>query len=314
MALSEFEIIDQFFYRRAHATEDVVIGIGDDAAVLSLPSDSDLVISMDSFVSGVHFRADTPSFDIGYKVLAASLSDLAAMGAEPKWVTMGLTLEEVNEDWLQGFSDGFFQVCDKFNVQLVGGDLTHGPLTMVVEVHGVVPKGLALRRDGAKLGDKIFVTGSLGNAALAVKHINGEIDLPREVVDRVVNRLYRPTPCIKQGIALRGIANAAIDISDGLAADLGHVLERSGVGAKIFVEDVPIDPVLQDFFESEEALQHALSAGDDYQLCFMAVERDWSSFPGDVICIGEIVSAPGLECAYRDGRRLELVKTGYQHF
>jgi len=314
MGLNEFQLIQKFFAERPQENAGVVVGIGDDAAILQVPNDHELVVSVDTFVAGVHFHEQATPFNIGYKAIAASLSDLAAMGALPKWVTAALTISKADESWFEEFSDGFFTACQKFGVQLVGGDLTHGPLTISVQVHGIVPVGEALLRSTAKSGDKIYVTGPLGNAGLAVQSIRGDVDLSGVIKNQTLERLYRPTPRIDFGIHLRGVANSCIDISDGLVADLEHILRLSSVGAKLDLDTIPIEPLVKEYCSEEVAMQFALSAGDDYELCFTVPEDKIPQFPAEVVCIGEIVDDPGLQYAYRDGRRFELESRGYRHF
>ncbi len=240
---SEFALID-LIRQRVKSRSDVVLGIGDDAALLSVPKDQLLVVSTDTLNSGVHFPEDTAPEDIGYKSLAVNLSDLAAMGATPAWVSLAISLPDNNIEWLEKFLDGFFELADEHSVQLIGGDTTQGPLSITVTAHGFVPKDQALRRDAAKAGDEIWVTGSIGDAAggLAQWRAQGLQSA------KLRHRLDRPTPQVNIGIALRGIANAAIDISDGLLADLSHILLASKLGAEIEVCCVPMSKPLVDHF------------------------------------------------------------------
>ncbi|HET7675523.1 MAG TPA: thiamine-phosphate kinase, partial [Gammaproteobacteria bacterium] len=229
--MDEFALIRRFF-RRDVTRSDVVLGVGDDAALLQTPAGTELAISTDTMVEGVHFPAGAPAHAIGWRALATNLSDLAAMGATPAWATLALTLPQADEAWLQEFARGFFELADQFGVALVGGDVTQGALTVTVTIHGHVPAGAALRRSGAKPGDRVFVTGKLGGAAagLAAYPNDGR------------GRYLYPQPRVAEGVALRGFASAAIDISDGLVADLGHIAEASGVGAQMALEKVPQAP------------------------------------------------------------------------
>jgi len=261
--VNEFEIIRRYF-NRATGGNHVTLGIGDDAAVVSVPAGQELVLAMDTFVSGVHFPESTAAADIGWKALAVNLSDLAAMGAQPYWATLSLTLPEADEGWLRAFTGGFFELADRYGVALVGGDLCRGPLAVTVQAHGLVPMGQALPRSGARPGDEIYVTGSLGDAGYALRpEAAGAKDSGyfRE-------RLDRPVPRVEAGLALRDRATSAIDISDGLLVDLGHVLAASGHGARIDCTRLPISPALAAVLGVAEARRLAQGAGDDYELCF----------------------------------------------
>jgi len=298
--MNEFELIDHFFAQQKQSRSDVVLGIGDDAALLQVPPDQLLVTSTDTLISGVHFPIDTSPYDIGYKSLAVNLSDLAAMGAEPAWVMLALTLPQNNENWLKEFTRGFFELIHRYKLQLVGGDTTRGPLSITVQAMGFVPPGMALRRDGAKPDNAIYVTGNLGDAGFALQ----------QKTEPFMNCLNRPEPRIETGLALRGIASSAIDISDGLAADLGHILKASGVGATVDVTALPISSELRAAVGQEKAWQLALSAGDDYELCFTAPTD--KSVSG--ICIGHIEKEPGLRLQQGDGKPFVLKSEGFRHF
>ncbi|MGD8630613.1 MAG: thiamine-phosphate kinase, partial [Gammaproteobacteria bacterium] len=232
MSETEFDIIGRYFRRQPVKRKDVLTGIGDDAAVLHLPVDRELLLCIDTLVAGVHFPAGTPAAAIGHKALAVNLSDLAAMGAEAAWATLALTLPEPDPVWLEAFSGGFFALAGRHRVQLVGGDTTRGPLTVTVQAHGFAPQGQALRRTGARPGDRIYVTGTLGDAGLAL-HLRDAAAAELRV------RLDYPEPRLDAGSLLRGLASAVIDISDGLLADLGHLLEDKGLGASLQVDGLP---------------------------------------------------------------------------
>jgi thiamine-monophosphate kinase len=318
MSADEFEIIERFFTRQAISRDDVQLGIGDDAAVLRVPADSELVLCMDTLVAGVHFPANTPAAAIGHKALAVNLSDLAAMGAVPAWATLSIALPENDAGWLAEFAHGFFQLAEQHGVQLVGGDTTRGPLTVTVQAHGFVPHGQAINRSGAQAGDYIYVTGTLGDAGLALQ-------LPGELAIR--QRLDYPQPRIEAGQALRGLASAAIDISDGLLADLGHLLEKRELGATIRVDELPRSPAflsaLEHAGEQQAAWFHALplAAGDDYELCFTvpesrraAVDKALQQLGVSVTAVGIIEPEPGIRCVHADGTVYRPQATGYRHF
>jgi thiamine-monophosphate kinase len=314
---SEFALID-LIRQRVKSRDDVVLGIGDDAALLSVPNDQLLVVSSDTLNAGIHFPEETAPEDIGYKALAVNLSDLAAMGATPAWASLAISLPSVDVDWLEKFLDGFFELADEHNVQLIGGDTTQGPLSITITIHGFVPKNQALRRDGAQRGDEIWVTGSLGDAVggLAQWQANGLQSA------KLRYRLDRPTPRINVGIALRGIAHAAIDISDGLAADLSHILRASKLGAEIEVCRLPMSkPFLDHYPNDHQRYQLQLSGGDDYELCFTApanqslvIEQALAECDVVGTVIGHIVSGDGLTCLDENGDLFELEKKGFEHF
>lgn len=322
MSLSEFTLIQRYFASRGPTRPDVLLGIGDDCALLTLPPGESLAVTLDLLVAGNHFLADADPEGIGHKSLAVNLSDLAAMGATPAWITLGLSLPAVDEVWLEGFCRGLFKLAERFQVQLVGGDVTRGPLTITLQAHGFVPPGLALRRNGARPGDVICVTGTLGDAALGLalarQQLHGGGD---DAVTYLRDRLERPTPRLRQGLELRGLASAAIDISDGLAQDLGHILERSGVGACVQVERLPLSPALLACTDSDSALALALAGGDDYELCFtvppqrlpqvQALALDWDCA---LTAIGVIEAGAGLRCRREDGAVYTLAQPGYDHF
>lgn len=326
MSLSEFSIIEKYFMRRATTRRDVSLGIGDDAAILDVPDGLQLVTTTDTLIEDIHFPAETNPGAIGYKSLAVNLSDLAAMGAEPAWVTLSLSLPDAREDWLDAFSNDFLDLCEKSGVQLVGGDTVSGPLVITVQVMGFVPAGKALRRDAAKPGDRIFVTGTLGDAALALR-LRKEQETALSGYTELLRRLEYPEPHVSYGIALRDIANAVIDISDGLAADLGHILARSGVGATIHIDQIPVSHALQVCCNQLGLTQIdgrvpelVLAGGDDYELCFTVPEdrienlRALERFALAVTEIGVIEPMEGLRCVAADGEPVALQRFGYQHF
>jgi thiamine-monophosphate kinase len=321
MSLTEFELIKRYFDRAKPHRADVLLGIGDDGAILRVPEGMDLVVTMDTLVAEVHFSEDYPPEDIGYKSLAVNLSDLAAMGAEPAWVTLALTLPKADETWLEGFACGFFELASQHTLRLVGGDVTRGPLSITVQAHGFVPRGSGLRRRGAQPGDAIYVTGTLGDAALALASLQEQGKLNAESRGYLVSRLHRPTVRVQAGIRLRDIASSAIDISDGLIADLGHILEASGVGAVIETAALPLSPAMLSETSRERGWRLALTGGDDYELCFTVpagrvalLESLRGEIDCEVTCIGTIEAMPGLRCILPDGALLNPQRSGFQHF
>ncbi|HEX9391830.1 MAG TPA: thiamine-phosphate kinase [Usitatibacteraceae bacterium] len=265
----EFSLIERFFTRPAATPGRALLGIGDDCALIRATAGEALAISTDTLVAGTHFFADADAGKLGHKALAVNLSDLAAMGATPRYVTLALTLPHIDEVWLAAFSRGFFALADVWQVELIGGDTTRGPLSMTLTVLGAVEAGRALRRDGAKAGDEVWVSGTLGGAALALLHLQAKIVLAPRPLAVAEERLHRPLPRTQLGQDLLGIATAAIDISDGLLADLGHICERSRLAASIERAAIPMSPAL---LGVRADLRDAcvLAGGDDYELCFTA--------------------------------------------
>lgn len=319
MSLHEFELIDRFFSRLTGSDEAVSCGIGDDAAVLALSPGQELVVSTDTLVSGVHFFGDADPYDVGCKSLAVNLSDLAAMGAQPRWATLALTVPQADRDWLQGFSRGFGDVAERFSVCLIGGDLTRGPLSITCQILGTVPAGAALRRSGAQPGDDIHVTGTLGLAALALSLLQSG-RAPDSVPPQCLERLLRPEPRVQAGLALRGTASAMIDLSDGLAGDLGHVLAASGAGAVVELSRLPCGDG-EGMVSGDEMLRLAVNGGDDYELCFTApaAARDTITALADAACcsmtlIGKVVAGSGITWLARNGNTVDLAAASYQHF
>jgi thiamine-monophosphate kinase len=319
--MNEFKIIQQFFATQVQHRGDVMHGIGDDAAIVSVPPGQDLAVTTDTLVTGIHFLASTSAYDIGYKSLAVNLSDLAAMGATPAWVMLALTLPDTNEEWLQDFCAGFFALANRFRVQLIGGDLTHGPLSINVQAMGFTPSQKAILRSGAQPSDLIYVTGTLGDAGLGLAFLEQKTDLTPAYQSQVLERLHHPEPRLAIGVALRGLASAAIDISDGLAADLGHILESSQVGAMLEIDKLPLSEELKLSLSPQAATAMALTAGDDYELCFTIpahkrgeLELALSSIPCRYTLIGAITAQPGLALRYQDGDHYHGPTEGYNHF
>ena len=320
--LTEFGLIE-CIARRTRARGDVLLGIGDDAALLQPPPGQALAVTADTLNAGVHFPTESPPADIGWKALAVNLSDLAAMGAEPLWCTLSLSLPQADAGWMEGFIDGFFALADASGITLVGGDTTRGPLSLSITAIGTVPAGRALRRDGARVGDDIWLSGPPGEAAGALRlWQQGRLDVRMPANDAnhetLRQRLQRPTPRLQLGLALRGVATAAADVSDGLLADLGHIAARSGVGAVVQAECLPLSPALREALGSDAARDCALRGGDDYELCFTAApeQRDVlhalsSQLALRLTRIGHIVEGQGVRC---DGDAGNQQASGYRHF
>ena len=310
---TEFAIIEKFFTQQTMQRSDVCLSIGDDAAIVAVPPQQQLLLSVDTLLAGVHFPAQTSPYDIAYKALAVNLSDLAAMAAAPAWFTLALTLAEVDEGWLAEFSRGLWDIAEHFAVQLVGGDTTRGSLSISITALGFAPPQQALTRSAAKVGDWIYVTGSLGGAGLALEQLQnaGEI-----ASDDLAACLHRPWPRVREGLQLRNIAHAAIDISDGLAADLGHILASSSVGATIETVKLPMAEALLSL-PIGQALSLALTAGDDYELCFTVPPDKLDALAATGIrchCIGRIEVELGLRLGDAEGNIELLASKGYQHF
>lgn len=310
MAVAEFDLIRRYFNVQPPRHPNNRLGIGDDCALLSVPPGFEMALTTDTMVENVHFFADVDPEALGHKLLAVNLSDLAAMGAEPFAVTLALTLPKVDENWLQAFSRGFLQLAEQFNVDLIGGDTTSGPLTLTVQAMGLLPQGRALLRSGAKVGDLIYVSGQLGNAGLGLKIRQG---VWNEHSELALQQFDRPLPRVAEGLALRNVASACIDISDGLAADLGHILEQSGVGASVEWNQLPLSVDVQQYVQVCADWAMPLTAGDDYQLCFTVPADFAGSLPADCQLIGRIEAEAGLRIE-RDGNIQTLQAKGYEHF
>lgn len=322
--MGEFTLIDEIRRRCALPRSDVVLGIGDDAALLAPPPGQLLAVSTDTLVAGVHFPAGTAAFDIGWKALAVNLSDLAAMGAEPAWATLALTLPNADAHWLGEFCDGFAALAQAHALALVGGDTTRGPLSISVTVHGFVPPTQALRRDGARVGDRVYVSGHPGEAGAGLtSHLAAALlrAPAQEDLDHLLARLNRPTPRVALGLALRGIATAAIDVSDGLRQDLGHIAARSGVAAVVRAAALPLSPPLSRVADERQRLHWQLAGGDDYELCFTApaaaadaVAALAAQLQLPLSEIGEISAGAGVRVLDADGAEVELARGGWEHF
>lgn len=324
-AVSEFELIARYFVRATPAAASgTILGPGDDCALIAPSPGRELAITTDMLVEGTHFLPATDPAQLGWKTLAVNLSDLAAMGAEPKWVLLAGSLPNGDENWIAAFADGFFKCAQRYGAELIGGDTTRGPRNLCVTAIGELPAGQALRRDGAQADDDIWVSGQPGLAALGLAHLQAKIELPEALAKRCVTALQRPLPRVELGRKLRGLASAAIDLSDGLLADLGHILERSGLAARLNEGQFPLLPAGCDPKLAREA---QLGGGDDYELCFttplvarqqvvmLAAELDLPLWRiGYTVAAGEAQPAGDILLTDADGKPLPLPKKGYDHF
>ena len=326
---SEFNLIDKFFVHGNLTREDVDLGIGDDCALVTVPENHQVAITTDTLAAGTHFLATANPISVGYKALASNLSDIAAMGAKPTWVSLALTLPEPDEEWLNGFCEGFFGLAKQHHVQLIGGDTTKGPLSITITVQGIVPRGEALTRKGAKTGDDIYVTGLLGDSAAGLdvllntsKQIKTELELELE------RRHYYSTPRVELAQRLRSLCHSALDISDGLISDLAHILKQSDMSARIDVSKLPIsDELVKYFYGSREQCQKtALTSGEEYELCFTAPKENREAIKQittllnqKVSIIGEIVdeSFTNIQDSvqlHEQMTKLDWTLYGYDHF
>ncbi len=316
--IGEFDIIARYF-TRASGDADVVLGIGDDAAVLAI--DGHVAVTVDTLVAGVHFPDGMAPNLLGHRLMAVNLSDLAAMGATPRWCTLALTLPAAEELWLDGFSRGLFELADRYGVSLVGGNLSRWPLTLTLQLIGRVERANLLTRGGGHVGDDIYVTGTLGDSAAGIALILERSAAPEgSAAAALKERYYRPVPRVGAGLALGPLATAAIDVSDGLLADLGHICTASGCGAVIDVERVPLSAELLSLFPPQEALALALGGGDDYELCFTGppsraeeIEAVLEAAGTPVRRIGQLVAGQTVVCR-RDGEPFAPAVRGYRHF
>jgi thiamine-monophosphate kinase len=319
---SEFDIIRQYFSR---PTPNAVLGIGDDAALIALTAGKEMAISTDTLVSGQHFFADTDPYKLGYKSLAVNLSDMAAMGATPRWTTLAITLPRhltgERETWLDRFANGFFDLAQAHHVELIGGDTTCGPLNICIQIMGEVAKGKALRRSGAKAGDDIWISGNIGDAALALAHKQQRITLEPDEVVQCLPALLTPAIHIELGQHLISLAHSAIDISDGLIADLGHIVECSGVAATIKINEIACSNIMRKYLPQPQAISCLLAGGDDYALCFTAsrlkrkkIEKLSFNLSVPLTRIGKISAGSGLIVLDSRGNALKQEKKGYDHF
>ncbi len=317
MPISEFALIERYFSRNACKNKSTRLGIGDDCALLSIAEGYELAVTTDTMVENVHFFPGQEPAALGYKLLAVNLSDLAAMGAEPVAVTLALTLPQADEIWLSAFAQGFFQLAEQFSVDLIGGDTSSGSLTLTVQAMGQVPVGKAMLRSGAKPGEGVYLTGTLGDAALGLKKAQG---LYQSRFDNAGRRWYYPQPRVDVGCRIREFASACIDISDGLLLDLGHILDKSRVGACLDWGSLPFSLPVEDYIQRSEDWMMPLTGGEDYELCFTVPPKYWRQLESvaeqlDCTCrrIGIIERQPGLRIN-KHGKCLELAVQGYEHF
>jgi len=316
--MTEFDLIARYFSRPS-SRGDVLLGVGDDAAVVSMPTNRRLVAAVDTIVEGVHFLEGTDAAAIGHRALAVNLSDLAAMGATPAWFTLSLSIAKNDPTWLEGFSSGLYRLADRYNVALIGGDTVRGQLNVSVQVLGTVEPEAWLARSGAKPGDAIFVSGIPGEAAAGLAVLKQS--LSRSAASRhLVDRFLWPEPRIALGRSLRTVASAAIDVSDGLLADLAHICERSGCGAHIDVESLPKSSEMSALFDAAECERWSLTGGDDYELLFTVppermLDAEVRIAAAGIRCapIGRIVEGTGVTC-HRGGRPIAIDRRGYDHF
>nr|WP_314740568.1 thiamine-phosphate kinase [uncultured Haemophilus sp.] len=319
--MGEFDLIKRYFSQQ-NLQNDVLLSVGDDCAITQVPEGYKLAITTDTLVEGTHFLPSISASDLAYKSVAVNLSDLAAMGATPAWVSLALTLPEVREEWLTEFSQSLFAILDRYGVSLIGGDTTKGPLSITLTAQGFLPQEQGLFRHQAQVGDWIFVSGYLGDSAAGLDLLLKNRKIENESDRYLVQLHLRPTPRVELGLALRAFSKTALDISDGLLADLGHILERSQVGAEIYLENLPLSRHLLNQYELEQAEQFALTGGEDYELCFTVSEEKRTEMEAilrsqgiKVTCIGKILpSTSGLNLL-RNGKKIALpANIGFDHF
>ncbi len=316
----EFELIEKHFNRTNDHGDHVVAGIGDDCAVVEVPRGQHLVVSTDSLLQDVHFPKDTPPEHVGYKSLAVSLSDLASMGAEPAFATLNISMPNDNDSWLEDFSRGFFELADQYGVSLIGGDTVRGPLNIAVTAYGFAKSDECIFRNMAREGDGVFVTGTLGDAALGLVGSQQKLNITKIEAEYFRSRLDRPKARIEAGIALRNYATSAIDISDGLISDLSRILQASGVGADVKLNKIPISATYRKLLNTV-GWDYALAYGDDYELCFTLPENKMEHVQELMIKakvavsqIGTIRRQPGLAILNAEGEVYQPHRTGYSHF
>jgi len=315
--MNEFEIIERCF-NIGVTDPDVMLGIGDDAALVR--ADGLLAVATDTLVAGVHFLEDIDPARLGERAVAVNVSDMAAMGARPRWYTLALTIPRADDAWLAAFARGLHGAAATHGLSLIGGDTTRGPLTITLQLIGSVAGGQGLRRSGARPGDRVFVTGSLGDAAAGLALLRASAPAATPAAQFLRARFETPTPRVAAGLALNGLASAAIDVSDGLLVDLGRICQASGCAATVHVETLPLSPALRAVCPPEEAIGHALTGGDDYELCFAGAAEDvehivaaLEAVDTPVTCIGVFEHGVGVRCL-REGTEYTAPGTGYMHF
>lgn len=318
--MKEFDFIRHYLQNK-QTDNDVLLGIGDDAAIVRPREGFDLCFSSDMLLANRHFFPDVAPEDLACKILAVNLSDMAAMGAIPRWILLSVALPELNESWLRAFCDAFFRICQDNSITLIGGDTTQGEMVFNITIIGELPRGQSLRRSGAKIDDDIWVSGEIGTAAAALQHLLGKLKMPSEMVQNVLPALHCPIPRVALGQALLPIAHAAQDISDGIAQDLSHILQASNVGARIEFDKIPVYRALQSLMPSETFEQLVLTGGDDYELIFTAspqmremIENAGLETGVCVHRIGKITASNTLEIIRANGSLIHLTQQGYDHF
>lgn len=321
--MSEFSLINSYFKNSTHQHQNTILGIGDDCAISRIPPNMELISCMDTLIAGRHFVFETSPHAIGYKSVAVNLSDLASMGATPYAILLGLSLPENDNNWLKEFARGISDICKKFNVELIGGDTTKSEiLTISITALGFIKKGKSIKRNNAKIGDVICVSGNIGSASLALKQILGEnghckhSNSLNDLSPTLRTALQYPTPQIELGQKLIDYAHSMIDISDGLGQDLGHILNNSQVGAKLYLQNIPCADELN-ALPFEQKYQHILNGGDDYQLCFTLPQNKFDAFnqlyPKTIFKIGDIIEHQGLELFFNN-QKVDFEIKGWQHF
>lgn len=311
---SEFEIIERYFKKKMKQT---ALGVGDDAAMIHVRNNYQLAISSDMLIENIHFLKNTNPSHLGWKSLAVNLSDIAAMGATPKWATLSISLPKINHAWLKKFSKGFFKCADKFGIDLIGGDTTKGPLSISITIMGESKKDEALLRSGAKINDDIWVTGQLGLASMGLANLQGQLKLPPRIKMKCLRALEIPTPKTFLGSYLSRYANSCIDISDGLIQDLRHILKASKVGASLLLNDIPCEK----FIHTSKQYQFVLNGGDDYELLFTAAKKNRPFIKKiakktntPVTMIGNITKKKALNILSEQGKSIKFNPKGFDHF
>lgn len=321
MLYNEFKIIKKYF-NKIKTKDNVIKGIGDDCAIVKIPNGQIISISTDTLVEGIHFLRNISPIDLGYKAIAVNLSDLAAMGSKPKWLTLSLTIPKINTTWLKDFSQSLLKTVNKYDMQLIGGDTTQGPLSITISVFGYNFKKQILFRHGAKIGDLIYVTGTLGASAAGLAILQKKIILRKKNICKfLIKKHLHPYPRIPQGIALRKIAHSAIDISDGLLVDLRHILYESQCGADINLNKIPVSNILKKNFYPKTWLDWALNGGEDYELCFTVPEfkknilkKTLNKIKVPYTCIGRITKYKNKFNIFKNGKKIKYTINGYDHF
>ena len=313
--MTEFDLIYKLLNTQSQQRSDVLTGIGDDCAILSVPENHSLAVSMDTLVAGVHFPESASAYSIGYKSLAVNLSDLAASGATPAWITLSLTMPDADEDWVKEFVRGVFTLANKHNVQLIGGDTCKGPLSISIQAHGFVKK--AMLRSGAKTDNLIYISETLGDAALGLKSYQGD----NTVEATCIKQFNQPEPRVELGLAINNIATSCIDISDGLISDITHICKQSQCGADIYLDKIPLSTAYQRYYNDKPDIIQALSFGDDYELCFTIEKSDQKNIDKishetglNLTCIGTISTESNVRCFNQSNELVDISRRGFEHF